>query len=174
MLKDLLELLCGRCERPGVIDGVSAGSAFLIQGPLGEFAAAEFFEGPAPGTGGTVPAEIFRGVDKNEQIAERGESGFDEQCGVEDHGVSVGWSILQLVQDFRANSWPNDLIERFASGLLWRSIAEDECGECRAVNFAVGVEDFGAELRDQGCTHWRSEQFLVADTISIDDLQSKS
>jgi hypothetical protein len=149
---------------------VAAGGAFLIQGPLGEFAAAEFFEGPAPGPGGALPAEIFGGVDKNGQIAERGESGFQEQCGVEDHGVNVRWDILQLVQDFRANSRPNDLIERFASGLLWGSIAEDECGECRAVNFAVGVEDFGAKLRDKGCTHWWPEQLLVADTVRIDDL----
>ena len=38
------------------------------------------------------------------------------------------------------------------------------------MNFAVGVEDFWAELRDQGCTHWRPEQLLVADTVRIDDL----
>lgn len=174
MLEDLLELHGGGCQGPGVIDGVAAGGAFLIEGPLGEFTAAKFFGRPTPGAGGTLPAEICGGVDKNEQIAEWGESGFEQQCRVEDDGVDVRWDILELMQDFGADPRPNDLVKRFAGGLLRGAVAKDECGEGGAVDFAVGIENLGAELSDQGGTDcWRAE-LLVADAVGIDDLQSES
>ena len=131
----------------------------------------EFFGGPPASGGCSLTTECFGGVDEDQEIAELIESGFEEQSGIEDNGVDLRWNVLQLLQDFVANSRADDLIERFAGGLLSSGVAEDEFGERGAMNFAGVGKYLRTEVIDEGVANVRQQELSVANLVGVDDLQ---
>lgn len=134
----------------------------------------EFFGGPAASGRCSLVTELFGGIDEDQEIAELIESGFEKQSGIENDSIDLWRNVAELLQDFAANSRADDLIERFAGGLLSSGVAEDECCECRAMDFAGVGEYLRAEVIDKGSANVWPQQLLVAKLIGVDDLQMKA
>lgn len=130
-----------------------------------------FFRGPAARRSDSLESQFEWGIDENHGIADFLPAGFEQQGGIEDSGSGVRGNIFELFEDFAADTGPDDVVEVFAGGLLFRGVTEDECCEFGAVDFAGWIGNLRTEVLQEQLADGRGEQLLVADVVGVNQEQ---
>jgi hypothetical protein len=83
-----------------------------------------------------------RALDQPDLIALLGQTALDELYGFDAHeGNVIAFRVGKLIQDHLPDMGMDDLLEVAQRG----SVVEHDCGESRAIEVTVGVEDASAE-----------------------------
>lgn len=128
----------------------------------------EFLGGPSACRSNSLQPKFQWSVNENHGVAELLPAGFEQQGSIEDSGRGVWRNVFELIEDLGADAGPDDAIELFAGGLLFRGIAEDDCREFGAVDFAGSIGNLRTKLLQELLADSRAEQLLVTDAVSVD------